>query len=359
MAGPTTIGQLWAPSIWIPAMRERQATFPALFNSGTVARADLFDKLASGPGYAVNMPFLRDITDTSDEVQVEGQAPANNNAITGAVQVAALMNRVTKFSSTALAKQISGTDPMQAIIDQMAETRLKQRQTTLIATMRGLFNSAGAANPAAAALLGSLYVDPQTGKEIFTENGAAVDANLMTPDVFINAKALMGELGDMLKNGCILMHPNVKARLEVLDAISFKTVSPGLQSELPFSIETYRGIPIFTSTALVRAQTGGNGGYVYDTYVITKGTVGYGDKPQQGDTADVASLQYFRDRDLNNELIWDRTRFLFGIAGVNWTGVPANLNNGPTNAELQTAANWALAFQTSNRVGAVCIRTNG
>jgi hypothetical protein len=153
------------------------------------------------------------------------------------------------------------------------------------------------------------------------------------------------------------MHPNVKARLEILDSLNFKTLIKS--SELPFDITTYREIPIFTSTALSRAQTGGNGGYVYDTYLITKGTVGYGEKPQQGDTTDVASIQYWRDRDLNNELIWDRTRFLFGIAGINWTGTPANVNNGPTNAELQTATNWALAFQTANRVGAVCIRTNG
>jgi hypothetical protein len=357
MAGPTTIGQLWTPSIWIPAMRERQATFPALFNSGTVARADLFDQLASGPGYAVNAPFLRDITDTTDELQVENTAPVANNAITGSYQVMPILNRVTKYSSTALAKQLSGADPMSAIIDQMLETRLKQRQTTLIAALRGLFASAGAANPAAAALKGALYVDPQTGNEIFTENGNAVDANLMSADVFIAAKALMGELADSLKDGCFLVHPNVKARLEVLDSLNFKTLIKA--SELPFSITTYRDIPIFTSTALVRAQTGGNGGYVYDSYLITKGTVGYGEKPQQGDTTDVASLQYWRDRDLNNELIWDRTRFMLGIAGVNWTGVPANINNGPTNAEFQTAGNWALAFQTANRVGAVCIRTNG
>lgn len=351
---PTTIGQLWIPAIWIPSMRERQATFPALFNSGVVARADLFDQLAAGAGLTANCPLLRDITDTSDELQVENTAPVTDNTIGGAVQIFPLLNRVTKFSSTALAKQLSGADPMTAIIDQMVETKLKQRQSTLIAMLRGLFAAAGA-NGAAAALSGVRYVNA-AGNEPFQENGAAAgEDKLMSPDIFIGAKALMGELGDMLKNGCILMHPNVKARLEILDALNFKTtVRP---SELPFDITTYRDIPIFTSTALVRAGTGG--GYVYDTYLITKGTVGYGEKPQQGDTTDIASLQYWRDRDLNNELIWDRSRFMLGIAGTKWVGTAANLNNGPTNAELQTAANWNLVFQSANRVGAVCIRTNG
>lgn len=352
-----TIGSLWTPAIWIPAMRERQATFPALFNSGSVARNDLFDSLASGAGLSVNAPFLRDITDTTDEVQVENTAPTTTNGITGGTQIIPIMNRVSKFASSALAKQLSGADPMTAIIDQITETRLKQRQTTLIASLRGLFGSAGAAG-AACALSGARYLNA-AGSEPFQENGAlAGEDKLMTPDIFIGAKALLGELGDTLKDGCLLMHPNVKARLEILDALNFKSLK--MPSELPFTITTYRDIPIFTSVNLVRAGTSAqNPGYVYDTYLLAKGTVGYGEKPQQGDTADVASLQYWRDRDLNNEIIWDRTRFLLGIAGVSFTGAPANTNNGATNAELQTAANWALSFQSANRVGAVCIRTNG
>jgi hypothetical protein len=145
--------------------------------------------------------------------------------------------------------------------------------------------------------------------------------------------------------------------LEKLDAQNFKTVQPGLQSALPFAITTYRYVPIFTSVAL--ARPGAQGGYVYDSYLIARGMVGYGEKPQQGDTTDVSSLQYWRDRDVNNELIWDRTRFLLGVNGTKWVGIPANLNNGPANAELQNAANWQLIFQSANRVGAVCIRTNG
>ena len=95
---PTTIGQLWIPSIWVPAMSERQATFPALFNSGVVARADLFDKLASGPGTSVNVPFLNDITDQDDELQVENTAPTTDNTQPGAVQVFPLLNKVKQNS---------------------------------------------------------------------------------------------------------------------------------------------------------------------------------------------------------------------------------------------------------------------
>lgn len=363
LLGASTIGALWIPAIWIPAMRERQATFPVLWNSGIVARADLFDAIASGPGTSANAPFLNDITDQTDEVQVENAAPVNNNQQPGAVQIFPLCNRVIKKSSTALAKQLSGIDPMTAIIDQLVENRLKNRQFTLVAMLRGLFASAGvnlgagAAGGYAAGALDGVKLT-YNGQEPFIENGAAAGAaQLFIPDFFIDAKALMGELGDLLKNGCFFCHPNIRARLEKLDALNFKTVDPGLASALPFSITTYRDVPIFTSVLLARPGT--QGGYVYDSYLIARGMVGYGEQPQQGDTTAVASLQYWRDRDLNNELIWDRTRFMLGVNGTKWVGAAANVNNGPANAELQVPGNWQLVFQSANRVGAVCIRTNG
>lgn len=352
---PTTIGQLWIPAIWVSAMRERQATFPSLFNSGVVARSDIFDTIASGPGNSANAPFLKDITDQDDEVQVENQDAANDQTQPGDVQVFPICNRVKKNSSTAMSKQLSGVDPMAAIIDQMVMNRLKNRQKTLLAQMRGLFGTGATAANAAGALSGVRYVNA-AGSEVFIENGGqASEANLFSPDIFEGGVALMGELGDTLKSGCMWLHPNVKARLKILDSVGFKTlIRP---SGLPFDVDTYHEIPLFTSTALARAGT--QGGFVYDTYLIANGTVGYGEKPQQGDTTDVASLQYFRDRGLNNELVWDRTRFMMGVALTKWIGTPANVNGGPTNAELQNPANWSLVGQSANRVGAVCIRTNG
>lgn len=332
-------------------MRERQATFAALFNSGTVLQNDLMDQIASGAGTSANVPFLKDITDQGDEIQVENTGPVTDNGSPGDVQNFPILNRVTKNSVTALAVQVSGADPVAHIVGSLTERRLKQRQATLIAILRGLFASAGAINAAAALSAVRLSYN---GNEPFIENGnAAGEDQLMNPDKFIDASALLGELSQTLKNGCLLMHSNVKARLQKLDALNFKTqVRP---SELPFDLTTYRDIPLFISDSLKRVGTGS--GFVYDTYLITKGTVGYGEKPQAADVKDVASLSYFYDRNLNNDLIWDRTRFIMGVDGTKWGGAPAGQS--ATNAELQTAANWTLVYQTANRCGATCIRTNG
>ncbi|HEY1790686.1 MAG TPA: hypothetical protein VGJ73_21240 [Verrucomicrobiae bacterium] len=350
----TTIANLWIPAVWVQSMRERMAHFPALWNSGVVATSELFNAIATGQGINANIPFLYDISDQLDEVQVEDTSPVNDNAQPGAVVVAAICNRVYKASSNALSKQLSGAMPMAAIIDTMVPRRLKQRQTTLINVFHGLFGTGGNAN-ANAALQACRYAGVN-GQEVFTENGAgAQSVNLIDPDKIIDTSALLGELEDALRAGAMLCHQNVKARIRKLDRLNFRTLV--MQSQLPWTIEAYCDVPIFTSDYL--ARPGQQSGYVYDTYFMAKGTVAYGEKPQQGDTNDVASLQYFRNRDLNQELIWDRTRFMLGINGVSYNGQPANPNNGPANAEFAQPGAWALKFQSANRVGITSIRTNG
>ena len=347
---PVLISDLWTPAVWINGATEKQATLPSLFNSGVVTRTPELDAIATGAGTTVNIPFFKDITDQADEVQIENTGPTTDNGQPSGLMVGTVLNRVTKNSATALAAQVSGSDPVGSMTAQIAERRLKQRQTTLIATLRGLFNATAAAN--AAAPLSAVRYGGTTAEPFIETGNTAVAANKISADVWIDTCALMGELADDLKNGVFLCHPVVKAALMKLDGASFKN---GVQSGLPFTITTYREVPIFTSAALARAGT--TNGFVYDSYLMTRGSVGMGEKAQQGDVVDAASLQFWRDPDKNNEYIYDRTRFLMQVLGTKWVGTPAAQS--ATNTELQTAANWNLVFQTANRCGVTCLRTNG
>jgi hypothetical protein len=324
-------------------MREKQATFPSLLNSGVVVDNPKATELASGPGEVATIPFFRDITDQDDELQLENAEPTIDNKITAGQMRAIACNRVCKSSATAFSAQLSGEDPVGEIVAQMVQRRLKQRQKTLLAMVRGSFGSAGINGVAAP--LKAVRVDA------FDESGNDATADhLMGIELFINAKSLMGELADDLMNGALWMHPTILAALELADETSFNKVSHG-----PWTIRTYRGIPIYTSEALVRAGT--TNGFVYDTYLLARGIVAKGEKPQKTDVVDVAALQMERKFGLNNEIIYDRTRFVFHLNGMKWVGTPAA--ESPTNAELGTIANWNLVLATATRVGAVCIRTNG
>lgn len=348
-ANQTNIAALWNPQIWADSIREKVATFPVIMNSGIVFTSQKATEGASGPGTSINMPVWRDMTDDADEIQVEDTAPSTFGVVS-ANQIAPILNRVFKTGATALSAAVSGEDPVAEMTAQLALGRQKRRQRTLLAMLRGIMGT-GVQTPGQAQ-----GVVRDTRLDLFTETGAtATSANLIDPDDVINAIALLGELRNELATGAMFMHSTILAALERQDKDSFKE---GTVSGQPFTIRTYRGIPIFASDLLVR--TGGTNGFVYDTYIIANRTFAIGEKPQTadtGDTVDVAALQFDSDKDKNNAYIYDRTRFMLHPAGLRWTGTPAGQS--ATNAELQLHSNWALAFQTANRVGIAAIRSNG
>ena len=347
---PTTIANLWTPAVWVEAVREKQATFPVVSNSAAVVKSAQFDEFASGAGTSVNVPFFKDITDQDDEIQVENTAPVNDLTITAGTMVAPVLNRVTKHSVTALSGAVSGSDPLAEIVMQLVASRGKQRQKTLLAILRGSFGTGTGHAISVAAPLSTVRLVAAD------ESGVgATAAQIMSADLFINAKALMGELANDLVRGAFFVHPTVLAALEKADASSFKT---GIQSGLPWTVTTYRGVPVYACEALVRAGT--SDGSVYDSYLLSNGIIAHGEKPQatdEGDTVAVAALQYDSDKDKNNAYVYDRTRFLMHLNGMKWVGTAAGQS--ATNAELSTIANWNLVYSSASRVGAVAIQTNG
>lgn len=349
--GLTNIAAVWDPQTWIQGAREGAAKAPVIFNSGLVRRGQLFDQIASGAGTTTEIPFWTDFTDSSspEEIQVEDTAPSTNSIGHNKMK-ATIMNRVAKFGATALAAQIVGDDPVAEITAQLGLWRLMRRQDTLIAILRGVMGT-GAQTPGQAQ--GCLRANR---RDIFSETGASpTSEKLIDVDEFIDTVALLGELGGNLQNGAVYMHPNIKAALEKIDASSFKN---GVQSGLPFTIQTYRGIPLFVSEKLVRAGT--TSGFVYDTYIAGAGQVAYGEKPQAadtGDTIDTAALQFYADKDKNNAYLYDRTRFTLHVNGTRWGGSPAG--SSATNAELQTHGNWTLVGSSANRTAIACLRSNG
>jgi hypothetical protein len=347
----TNLAAVWSPEVWITTLRERLGRAPSIFNSGLVQRGEIFDALATGPGATNELPFWRDMSDdeTPEEIQVENTAPSTNGLGYGSMS-AAVLNRVAKFGATALSAQIIGQDPVAEVVSQLARWRLRRRQATLMAIMRGVMGTGAQTPNQAQGCLRANRLD------IFSETGGSPTAEkLIDTDAVISAISLLGEDGaDLEERGAIWMHSQIKGALEKIDASGFKS---GVESD-GRPIRSYRGIPLFVSDKLVRAGT--TSGFVYDTYIASAGQVAYGEKPQTADTGttiDVAALQFDVDKDKNNAFIWDRTRFVFHVNGTRWTGTPAGQS--AANAELQAHGNWELVASSASKVGIVCIRSNG
>lgn len=345
----TTIANLWTPAIWVPGVDEAARTLPALITSGAVIQNHDLDAIASGPGVSANLPFFQDFTDAGDVIQVQAQAATVNN-ISGASNIAPILNREYGIGVEALAAQVptlpGQNDPVQSILNRLGLHRQKRAQRILLNIMRGLFHFTSTPNAATGALAA-------VRSDNFLEAGASpAAAQLMDRSKFVRALALLGELIENVRGGVIWMHPVVKASLVDADSQNFTIVR---NSDIGFNLEMYQGIPIRTSNLLSRA--GATSGTVYDTYIFGQGVVGWGQKPQVGDEIDPASLQLDRVRSTNTINIYDRTRQLLHINGTRWIGTPAGQS--ATDVELATNTNWALAYQSADRVGVVCIRTNG
>lgn len=332
----TSIADLWVPDLWIDAITEKANTFPSLLNSGVMVRSDAFNTIASGPGETASIPVWLDFTDQDDEVQIEDEGPTPQKIATGK-QVAPILNRVTYNPATALSAAVSGEDPVGYITSRLADRRLKQRQKTLLKILDALFNVGG---PLA-----------DLSDKNFVENvNNQTTAHMIDAAMIINATAALGERENDLIGGAILLHPNILAALRVQDENNFERTSEG-----PLTITRYKGIPIYTSNALVRAGT--TSGNVYRTYLCASNSIAYGEKPQLGDVIDVASLQFDTDKHKNNWHIYDRTRFLIHPNGMKFEGVIDKQS--ADNTELGTAASWEKVFQTNDRYGMVRIETNG
>jgi len=337
-----TIANLWSPAVWIRGVDEKTRYIPSIITSGAVLQSPQLDEIATGAGTTANIPFFKDITDTAEGIQVEATAPTVN-AITGGTSIGTILNREVSFGVNALAAAVTGEDVVGGIVRQLALARQKRMQTALMNTLRGLFGFSTAPAAGTAVLNAAMA-------EHFSETGASPAAGLLIDSTkFNNAAALLGELQASLLGGAIWMHPTIRAALLNSDENSFERTSRG-----DFILETYKGIPVYVSAALSRAGT--TSGTVFDTYILSPNAIGYGAKPQV-DGMGAASLQYDVDPAKNQEAIYDRTRYLVHVDGTRFTGSPAGQS--ATNAELATVGNWGLAYQSADRCGIVCMRTNG
>jgi hypothetical protein len=339
----TLTTDIYDPQTIIAGVAEQTASYPALFNSPAIAKGANFDEWAALAGTTITIPFLRNITNIDEEVQIEDTAPSTNN-ISESKQNAIPINRVLKFGISAAAQHTSANDPLGTVISQIAESRLFRSQKQILSLLTGAFGVTALSN----ALL----------KNYSVSTGTPAAANLIDADKIIAAAASLGERVSTLKKGVVWAHPIIIAALRSLDNTAFQRASEG-----DITIETYLGLPIFASNSLTRAVNGQPTLALYDTYIIADASIGYGEAPQIGgfggpETIGLATLNVKADVDKNNIFIFDRTRQLPFINGLSWkaTIIPGVT---PGNADLANSANWDYVFTDPELLGAVKIVTNG
>lgn len=348
---PTQIDDLWVPELWRPTLAEAVISEPHFLRSEVVIGSKELAEFASGPGTDVNIPFYIE-PNPADQVQKERTAPTIGKLTTGN-QRAAILQRVSPLGATALAKQLSGSDPVAQILGFVVGIRYRQRATALWSQIKGLYGLASAANSGTGVMRG-LRLDN------FVEVvGNQTAAHLIDSDMALDAIALMGEAKMRLEGGVAWMHSKIETALNKQDQIEVIRNSEG-----KILMKSYKGLRVIIDDRLVRAGT--TSGYVYTTILAARASIAHEEKPQivTDKAGEVAALQMsLNDIAQNETAIYDRTRYVLHVQGAKWNPADVtdfNADGGtPANADLEDPANWGLAFADVRNVGMVVLRTNG
>src|SRR5512134_2864416 len=115
----TAIADIIIPTKFEQYAIERTAELSAFGQCGIIEHSPVFDELAAGGGRFVDMPFWKDLTATRQ--LLSDSAPLTANKITTDKDIARIHNDAQVWAANHLAEVLSGEDPMQAIVDMVAE----------------------------------------------------------------------------------------------------------------------------------------------------------------------------------------------------------------------------------------------
>lgn len=296
----TKIADVCVPEIFTPYLIQKTVEKCAFLNSG-IASGDATVVITKG-GRTVNIPFWKNLTGTSEVL--DDSNPLSVNAISHAVDIAAIHARGVAYGVNELATLFSGDDPMAAIANKLADNWAVEMEKVLLNTLTGVFG--------VAAMAGS--INDQS-------------ANTLTADIMTDSMFLLGDNFSSIT--AIACHSMVLAKLKKLDLVEdFKP------SDLSPAYSTYMGKRIIVDDAL--APTEG----VYPVYFFAQGAIAY------NENAEFSTLKSDEDILADESVIASRRVFTMHPRGIKWVGTAAGAT--PSNAELATASNWALVEDRKN-----------
>ena len=189
----TAVADIIIPTEFEKYAIERTAELAAFGQCGIVESAPEFDAIAAEGGREVKMPFWKDLTATRQ--LLSDSASLTVNKITSDQDIARIHNDAQVWSVNHLAKVISGDDPMQAIVDLVAEYWARTDEGLLVSCLKGMF--------AAASMSGNLLA-------IQSESVAGTtSATKLNGSTFVDACAKLGDRSDRLT--AIGMHSATEA----------------------------------------------------------------------------------------------------------------------------------------------------
>jgi len=323
----TAVADIIIPTEFEKYAIERTAELAQFGQCGIVEASPEFDAIAAEGGREVKMPFWKDLTATRQ--LLSDSAPLTVNKIGTDQDVARIHNDAQVWSVNHLAKVVSGDDPMQAIVDLVAQYWARTDEGLIVSCLKGMF----AAGSMAGNLL-AIHSESVAGTASSTKlNGAT----------FVDACAKLGDRADRLT--AVAMHSATEAALRKLDLIDFIPDSEGKPL-----LRVFQGRRVVVDDNLP-TRAGTTDGTVYTTYLFGAGAFAKGSSkldstPLQGGFG-TEGVEIARSPLDSDTILINRRRYLLHPRGVKFTSASV-AGDSPTNAELETGANWSRVWENKN-----------
>lgn len=322
----TAISNIVVPEVFAPYMLEMSMEKNAFVKSGLIAVNPALSAKLAGGGLTFSFPSFRNADESSTAANVSNSDAASNATPEGLVarsNIAVRLERNKVWSSTDLTASVAGADPLQALGLQLGDSINKWRTASLMSVMAGVVNETRMA-----ASVNTIASESIAGQSASTKwsVGALIDTLAAWGDSAVDAA----------NAPAILMHSAVFRSLQKAEPNSFVPVST---SNVFFP--TYLGMPVIVDDRYT-SRAGTTDGVVYTSYLIKRGAVEFGSAVHAN--AVEVERNVLGGNGGGAELLAARDIFAYHIIGTKFTGTPAA--DLPTDAELATASNWALAYST-------------
>lgn len=325
----------------LPSVNSPEKT--AFFESGVITQNPLLNSLASGAGKIAELPFWKDLDQTSAP-----NLSSDNPATLGTPQKVEQGEQISRkaflnkgWSETDLASELilgpNGMDQIRARVDTYWT---RQWQRRLISAAKGV-QADNVANGS------SDMVHDASG----ATNADVATATLFSRTNFTSAAYTLGDMADGIQ--AIAVHSVVMKRMVDNDDIDYIRDSEG-----NLIARTFLGRPVIVDDSMPLIAAGGAGGTdtapKYTSILFGAGAFGYGD----GAPANPVEVQ--REAAQGNgagvETLWTRKTWLLHPFGYAAGTAPAGVSY--TEAELAAATSWTRVVERKN-VPMAFLVTNG
>jgi hypothetical protein len=327
----TLVSDILIPEVWDDYFIEMTAEKSDLIDSGIVVRDPAFDVLAQRGGNMIDLPFFTDLTGSSSVLS--DSVPLVPGKIGTAQDRCRLHVRGNARSVNDLSGALAGADPLNAIMQLIHRWWMRDEQAMLLSTLLGVFED-NKDNDSGDLIL--THGAEATG-DIVAWNGSS--PTVMCPEAIIDGQALLGDAQDRFT--AIMMHSKCYTDLLKQELIDFERPS-GSASSLPF----YIGKRIIVNDNCPRRDGSTSGtNTIYQSFLFAEGAIGRGEGrapvPSELERSALASDTYFITR----------RHFILHPRGVAWQNSSIDgdvTGGGPTNDELEEAAQWDRVYEKKN-----------